>query len=166
MPTLRERREDIPYLAEFFRKHHEQQFGLTTEPFPPGVLEYLQNLNWNGNVRELSNIIARYLLIGPEAILPQDVSDRRNGVAKAKSENAEVVPLKRVAKEAIREMERNLILETLRMNQWNRRKTALALKISYRSLIYKIRSAGLISSRPTEFRKAPQRTPQLRDAAG
>jgi DNA-binding NtrC family response regulator len=55
--------------------------------------------------------------------------------------------LKSVAKEAIREMERNAILEALQANQWNRRKAAQSLRISYRALIYKIRDAGLISSR-------------------
>ena len=55
--------------------------------------------------------------------------------------------LKRIAKDAIQEMEKNVILESLRANQWNRRKTAQALKISYRALIYKIRDAGLISRR-------------------
>jgi two-component system response regulator AtoC len=44
-------------------------------------------------------------------------------------------------------MERNVILETLRANQWNRRKTAEALKISYRALIYKIRDSGLAQTR-------------------
>jgi len=55
------------------------------------------------------------------------------------------VALKHLAKEAIRELEREVILETLRENKWNRRKTAAALKISYRALIYKIREAGLAS---------------------
>ena len=63
--------------------------------------------------------------------------------------------LKRLAKDATREMERNVILETLRANQWNRRKTAQALKISYRALIYKIQDAGLVSRREA-----------LRDARG
>jgi two-component system response regulator AtoC len=52
-----------------------------------------------------------------------------------------------MAREAIRDMERNLILEALRANQWNRRRAAVALKISYRALIYEIRDAGLISGR-------------------
>jgi DNA-binding NtrC family response regulator len=55
--------------------------------------------------------------------------------------------LRGIAKEAIREMERSVILEALQTNQWNRRKTAEALKISYRALIYKIRDAGLASRR-------------------
>jgi DNA-binding NtrC family response regulator len=56
--------------------------------------------------------------------------------------------LKEIAKEAIREMERNAIIEALRANHWNRRKAAQQLKISYRALIYKIRDAGLIVKRP------------------
>jgi DNA-binding NtrC family response regulator len=56
--------------------------------------------------------------------------------------------LKEIAKEAIREMERNAIIEALRANHWNRRKAAQELKISYRALIYKIRDAGLIVKRP------------------
>ncbi len=55
--------------------------------------------------------------------------------------------LKRIAKDVIQEMEKKVILESLRANQWNRRKTAQALKISYRALIYKIRDAGLVSRR-------------------
>ncbi len=65
------------------------------------------------------------------------------------------VTLKGLSKDAIREMERNVILETLRANQWNRRKTAAALKISYRALIYKIHDAGLIT------RKVAQRGSRL-----
>jgi len=63
------------------------------------------------------------------------------------------IPLKLIAKQAIREMEGNLILNALRENKWNRRKAALALNISYRALIYKIREAGLS---PRNSRKARQ----------
>jgi two-component system response regulator AtoC len=58
------------------------------------------------------------------------------------------VPLKRIAKAAIQELERNVILDSLRAHQWNRRKTAASLQISYRALIYKIQDAGLTSRRP------------------
>ncbi len=147
LPALRERREDIPTLAEFFRKHYEIQFGMKSEPFPAEMLEYLQNLNWNGNVRELSNGIARYVLIGPEANLMEDQPHKKKVSARSKTADGGVVPLKHLAKEAIKEMERNVILEALRANQWNRRKTAQTLKISYRALIYKIQDAGLVSRR-------------------
>jgi len=148
MPALRERREDIPLLAEFFRKQFEKQFEMKAEEFPPEMLEYLKNLAWAGNIRELSNGVARYVLLGPEAAIYQEIPARRgrNGVSHSTNGNGNIT-LKRLSKDAIKEMEKNVILETLRANQWNRRKTAQALKISYRTLIYKIRDAGLVSRR-------------------
>ena len=148
MPTLRERREDIPLLAEYFRKQYEKQFDMRAEPFPPEMLDYLKNLAWAGNIRELSNGVARYVLLGPEAAIYQEVPARRAKTVFSQNTNGDSqVTLKRMSKDAIKEMEKNVILETLRANQWNRRKTAQALKISYRALIYKIRDAGLASRR-------------------
>jgi two-component system response regulator AtoC len=147
LPALRERREDIPGMAEFFRQHFEKQFGMKADPFPPEMLEYLKNLNWPGNVRELSNGVARYVLIGPDATIQQESVTRRIKPAISGDGSEEPVTLKRLAKDAIKEMERNAILEALHANQWNRRKAAVALKISYRALIYKIHDAGLVSRR-------------------
>jgi two-component system response regulator AtoC len=146
LPALRERREDIPVLAEFFRLHFERQFGMKADPFPPEMLDYLQNLNWPGNVRELSNGVARHVLIGPEATMQSENSPRRPKTSFLTQDGAPVT-LKQLSKGAIKEMERSVILEALRANQWNRRKTAQALKISYRALIYKIQEAGLVSRR-------------------
>lgn len=148
LPGLRERREDIPELAEFFRQHYQIQFGMLSPSFPPGMMDFLQNFGWKGNIRELSNRIARYVLIGWEASMDQE-EIRKPRVTRAAKPlfTGEVVPLKRVAKEAIKEIERTVILDALRANQWNRKRTALALKISYRALIYKIREAGIVSQR-------------------
>jgi two-component system, NtrC family, response regulator AtoC len=161
VPRLRERREDIPVLAEYFRTHYQEQFAKESQPLGSEMLDYLQNLNWPGNIRELSNGIARYVLIGPEAVIVQEPSQKHVAPPQFNSGQAGAVPLKSVAKEAIREMERNVILETLRVNQWNRRKTAQALKISYRALIYKIRDTGLISRRPNLLSGTPQSGAQV-----
>jgi two-component system response regulator AtoC len=150
LPALRERRGDIPVLAEYFREHHARQFGKVAETFPTGMLQYLQNMDWPGNARELSNGIARYVLIGVEASGAFELGKRAGVPANEPPHPGPARQLKHLAKDAIREMERNVILETLRTHQWNRRKTAQALKISYRSLIYKIRDTGLVS------RKAPE----------
>jgi two-component system response regulator AtoC len=143
LPKLRERGEDIPHLAEYFRIKHQKQFAKESEPLTHDILNYLQNLNWPGNVRELSNGIARYVLLGPEALIGPDLLQNRGTPVKKVSTPTESIPLKQIAKVSIREMERSVILEALRANQWNRRRTAQSLKISYRALIYKIRNAGL-----------------------
>jgi two-component system response regulator AtoC len=148
MPALRERRDDIPLLAEYFRKQFERQFEMKAEAFPAEMLEYLKNIAWAGNIRELSNGVARYVLLGPEAAIHQEIPTRRaKRIVPEAADGAPPITLKRLSKDAIREMEKNVILETLRANQWNRRKTAQALKISYRALIYKIQDAGLVSRR-------------------
>jgi len=138
LPKLRERREDIPDLVEYLRVHHDKRFAKESKQLPEDFLKYLQNLNWPGNVRELSNVVARYVLIGPEATFTPQAGPRAVTKLEAPDERRNG-GLKHIAKEAIREMERNAILEALRANQWNRRKAAESLKISYRALIYKIR---------------------------
>src|SRR5262245_40639980 len=148
MPRLTQRREDIPRLAEHFRQLHTQQFSKECEPFGPELIGYLQNLTWPGNLRELSNCVARYIVIGPESLAQREPVRARPPVFSPLAANGEPVPLKKLTKEAIREMERNAIVEALRANHWNRRKAAQALKISYRAMIYKIRDAGLIVRRP------------------
>jgi two-component system response regulator AtoC len=147
LPTLRERKEDIPMLAEHFRHQFEKQFGMKAEAFPVEMLEYLKNLSWQGNIRELSNAVARYVLLGPDAAFHVENLHKKSKAALKTDPEASPVSLKRLAKDATKEMERNVILEALRANQWNRRKTAQALKISYRALIYKIQDAGLVSRR-------------------
>jgi len=147
LPPLRQRREDIPSMAEFFCRHFQTQFGVKAEPFSPDALSYLQNLPWPGNIRELSNVVARYVLMGPESMLYPDDVPGKNKRKLIIDQNGTHVTLKRMAKDAIKEVERNVILEALRANQWNRRKTAQELRISYRTLIYKIQDAGLGSRR-------------------
>ena len=148
MPKLADRRDDIPALADYFLKTHCRQFEKEYQPLEPEILSYLQNLSWPGNLRELSNCVARYVLLGPESLMQRETTRVRAATALQKAQS-DVVPLKKLAKEAIREMERNAIIDALRANHWNRRKAAQELKISYRSLIYKIRDAGLIVRRTT-----------------
>jgi two-component system response regulator AtoC len=143
LPKLCERREDIAVLAEYFRGQHEKQFAKESAPLEPQMLNYMQKLDWPGNLRELSNGIARHVLIGAEAKIVQEPVTMHPDPTRGSSRRAGVIPLKRMAKEVVRERVRSLILEALQANQWNRRETAKVLKISYRTLIYKIRESGL-----------------------
>jgi len=158
MPRLAHRREDIPQLAEHFRQLHMQQFDKDCEPFGPELIGYLQNLTWPGNLRELSNCVARYIVIGPESLVQREPVRPRAFAYSPSGVTGEPVPLKKLTKEAIREMERNAIVEALRANHWNRRKAAQALKISYRAMIYKIRDAGLVVRRPSARKAEPLAT--------
>lgn len=143
-PRLRERLEDVPVLAEYLLRVYSKQFGMERKAFDAATISYLQNLSWPGNIREFSNMIARYVLVGNEAMIGDGMRDRMRSLPIRQAP----VSLKLVAKEAIIEMERKAILDALRANHWNRRRAAQELKISYRALMYKIRQAGIGIRRP------------------
>ena len=153
LPRLKERREDLPQLVDYFLKVYQSRFEKEAPPITKQLLERFQSLDWPGNIRELENTIARYVILGADehSEIPMPQVNPRKAVITSRGDGS--IPLKRIAKEAVREMERKLILEFLQANQWNRRKTAEALRISYRALIYKIRESGLKSKRtPTEYK--------------
>ncbi len=146
-PRLRERREDIPILADYFLSCFNRRFERTAPSFPAEILQLLQQREWRGNIRELENWVARYVLLGSEEALNGDLLERHGSAAS--SVGIEVgqdgsIPLKSISKQFVWERERAVILKVLQANHWNRRKTAEMLHISYRALLYKIRQAGLL----------------------
>jgi DNA-binding NtrC family response regulator len=108
-------------------------------------------------------VVARYAILGSLDTAEPEMPPRPPRTAACRVGVDGTIPLKRIAKQAIREMEGNLILNALRENKWNRRKAAQALNISYRALIYKIREAGLS---PKSARKGPQAEVPIERATG
>jgi two-component system, NtrC family, response regulator AtoC len=153
MPSLRERREDVALLANYFLGQLNARFERDTPPFTEENIDSLASREWRGNIRELENAVARYAILGSLESFEPERPPRRSSVTPYRVGLDGTIPLKRIAKQAVREMEGNLILNALRENKWNRRKAAVALNISYRALIYKIREAGLS---PKGNRKRPQ----------
>jgi len=147
LPSLRERWEDVALLADYFLRQLNARFERDTPPFPQEVMESISRRDWRGNIRELENFVARYAILGSLDAITLEAPPRRSPGSTKRVANDEIIPLKEIAKQAMREMEGNLILNALRENKWNRRQAARALKISYRSLIYKIRDAGLVQRR-------------------
>src|SRR5215470_6368263 len=93
MPRLLHRREDIPQLAEYFRRIHVEQFKKDCPPFGSDLLGYLQNLPWPGNLRELSNCIARYIVVGPESLAQREPARARPATYVPPTATGERVPL-------------------------------------------------------------------------
>ena len=156
LPKLSERREDIPLIANYLFDSLSRRFQREVPPLSSRMLQFLQRRDWDGNIRELGNRIASYLLLGTEET-PEEANSMRAHLALPMRIQVDgTVPLKRIAEKACRELGREVILRALQANHWNRRRAAEELKISYRALLYKIREAGLPPKRSR--RQAPGTT--------
>jgi two-component system response regulator AtoC len=149
LPPLRERREDIPYLAEYLRERFNLRFKREAGPLTRETVQLLKQREWPGNVRELENCMARYVILGSEEAFYLEPTERKPVEFAYEGTRAEEgsIPLKRITQHVTRRMEHDVILKVLQANHWNRRKTAEILKISYRALLYKVRQAGLPAKR-------------------
>ena len=157
LPPLRERRDDIPFLAEYLRERFNVRFKRDAGPITRETMQLLKQREWPGNVRELENCIARYVILGSEEAFYAEPAAERKPVEFSYETNEEGnIPLKRIAQQVTRRMEHDVILKVLQANHWNRRRTAEILKISYRALLYKVRQAGLPAKRPRRVPGAGQ----------
>ncbi|HWG17460.1 MAG TPA: sigma-54 dependent transcriptional regulator [Acidobacteriaceae bacterium] len=148
MPALRQRTEDIPQLVNFFTDYHARAFQVNPAPVSRNVVRLMQKYDWPGNIRQLDNMIRSYVLMGSEDSLVSELVDQEKPASRATAEVdlSEPISLKVVTKQATQELERQIILKVLKANNWNRQKTAKWLKISYRSLLYKLNEVGASGS--------------------
>jgi len=139
LPPLSERVGDVPLLAKHFLRiycvqHNKEKLGITDE-----ALEYLERYSWQGNVRELENVIERAVLlskdkfIGPDD-LPSSIKEQQR-----RQETYKLMSLK----EAMAEPEKTLIRQALKAHHWNRQETAKALQINRTTLFKKMKQYGL-----------------------
>jgi two-component system response regulator AtoC len=145
LPPLRERNGDIPELVNYFLDFYSASFNRPANPLPTKLMQTLQSYHWPGNIRELENLIKRYVILGsPEVITSelQQQPEQKNDFDLDIPVNGSI-HLKEVTRQAVRKIESNIILKVLQANQWNRKKAAKSLHISYRALLYKLKEIGL-----------------------
>jgi len=142
LPALRDRREDIPSLAEFFLTKHATQFGRPRPSLSPRSMRTLMDYSWPGNIRELENVIRKIVALGDEHLAIADLSTKAPDGKCAKATTAPNWSLKAAARAASREAERELIMKALSRTRWNRKRAAQELQISYKSLLYKLKQIG------------------------
>jgi DNA-binding NtrC family response regulator len=143
LPSLRERQSDIPVLAQHFLQEMREESGKQVDGFTPEALQTLSRYSWPGNVRELQNVIERAVLLGrSSSIGVEDLS------ATIRSAPASAIPTAagRTLKEALSGPERQIILEVLESNNWNRNATADSLGINRTTLYKKMKRLGLDDS--------------------
>jgi two-component system response regulator AtoC len=146
LPPLRDRRVDIPELVNYFLEVYSAQYVRSVPALSSQFMQKLQAYHWPGNIRELENLIKRYVILGSADVLTAGLSHENGN--HSDDFDLEIpangsIYLKEVTRQAIRKIERNIILKVLQANQWNRKKAARALNISYRALLYKLKEAGL-----------------------
>ncbi|MGH9667277.1 MAG: sigma-54 interaction domain-containing protein, partial [Bryobacteraceae bacterium] len=142
LPALTERRHDIPALVSYFLRIYSEQYGTRPRPLSATLMNLLLKYHWPGNIREMENLIKTYAVLDSEDVITSAIVERQPAPPPPE-EPAEPSSLKEMARQATRDLERRLIEDALQANNWNRKATARVLNISYRSLFYKIRAAGL-----------------------
>ncbi|WP_058912813.1 acetoacetate metabolism transcriptional regulator AtoC [Entomohabitans teleogrylli] len=146
IPPLRERPEDIPLLANHFLQKFSAENQREIIDIDPAALALLSAWLWPGNIRELSNVIERAVIMSTGAIifsddLPPALLSRQPG---AGDEKPPAVPHEeRNLKDEMKRYEKQLILETLAQHEGNRTRSALVLGISRRALMYKLQEYGI-----------------------
>jgi two-component system response regulator AtoC len=154
MPPLRERRREIPLLFRHFMARFAAQYTRDPLPLTPGLVDAAMEYPWPGNVRELENFVKRYLILGDEHQVIQELPTRRGGAA----DTSEASPapkrptngdLKSLVRNLKNEAEIKAISGALQNTNWNRKAASRLLKISYKALLYKIRDYGLAEDHGT-----------------
>jgi two-component system response regulator AtoC len=143
VPELRERSEDIPAIADYLIELFNETFDTSAWPLSPAMCRRLQQYRWPGNIRELENVLRRYVVLGSPDAIAEDIARRSFSFPPTELPTHRNLPLKARTQQLVREVETQAILRVLQLNNWNRRKSAQVLNISYRALLYKIRSAGI-----------------------
>jgi len=150
VPPLRERKEEIPALCEHFLKKFSRQFNRKAPRLPEAVLKTFLRYDWPGNIRELENMIKRYVVLRDERGICSELG-AREPPAPAEIEldfsnlleDGKPVALKEIDRKVAAMAEAALISYVLQQTGGNKRKAAEILRISYKALLYKIKECGL-----------------------
>jgi len=142
MPPLRERKEDIPALSEFFLRRLAGELKKKIDRLTPDGLKLLMRYNWPGNIRELENTIERAALLADAPTIA--ATDLRVG-DQPTAESGDAVPVVKIPPQGIPlvEIERQAVVEALKMSNWVQKDAAELLAISPRVMNYKIKTLGI-----------------------
>jgi two-component system, NtrC family, response regulator AtoC len=147
VPPLRERRDDIPLLAEHFLEKHSRDLGRSPPRLTRATIDKLIAYSWPGNIRELENMMERAAVLSESdsitpSQLPQEVTGHA-AVQFAPVSSEEPTRESVVMASQVEALEKGLIQEALRRTSDNKSAAARMLEISERSLWYKIRKYGI-----------------------
>ena len=147
IPPLRDRKEEIPIFVEYFLDKFGKKYRKTVKPLSDQFMKVFLQYQWLGNVRELENVIQRIIVLGNEKGILDELASAINKESVQREEESHPrkkwPSLKEVHREAIAKAETEVIRKALEMTNWNRKKAAGLLNISYKALLYKIKECGI-----------------------
>jgi DNA-binding NtrC family response regulator len=138
LPPLRQRKEDIPVLRDWFLAAAARDFCRDVPALSPETKNFFLEYSWPGNIRELKDAARAIVALGDETLAMGGLRSLLRRVGG----NGEKISLKDAARAASREAEREIILQVLTRTRWNRRRAAQELQISYKALLYKLKQIG------------------------
>src|SRR5436305_4773805 len=170
IPPLRERREEIPLFLAFFLRKYSELYVKQPPPFSEYAVTRMMDYTWPGNIRELENLVKRYVIVGNESQIVRELSTHKpimySDAATAPPPSTPVQPptpmpanesqrpagsskhlndderpsLLEIGRRAAMKAEREAIERVLLETRWNRRRAAKLLKVSYKALLNKLRA--------------------------
>jgi len=169
VPSLRQRKEEIPLLLHHFMQQLAKQYGLPPRKYAPAVLEACQRYSWPGNLSELERFVKRHLVMpdyefaSGKELIPGAIADVDCSISPLIVSAAPVATqvreqasapdsLKSFLHSVRTEAEKNAITAALQKTGWNRKAAARMIKVSYRTLLYKIDQYHL---RPSTAQQLP-----------
>ena len=155
LPPLRERQQEIPLLLRHFMSRMAAQYSRPMIPFTPTLIDACLHYRWPGNMRELENFVKRYLVMADESLALSELKSKLHTVSEedrlaqtheavttAETDNSRseehTAGLRSLVRSIKGETERSAIANALEQTRWNRKAAARLLKVSYRTLLYKI----------------------------
>jgi two-component system response regulator AtoC len=149
VPPLRERREDVPLLMDYFIEKYRRELEIADGfTMKPAMKELFMTYDWPGNVRELSNVIQKLMVMGDWEDVRRDIVQRMegnslpvspmDGIPGFEDTSGEIVPLKQIKALSAEYIEGKVIAHMLRISGGNKARAARMLDISYKSLLSKI----------------------------
>ena len=160
IPPLRERREDIPVLCNYFLCRYRDRYKSTVDEISPSLMDSFLRYDWPGNVRQLENAVKRYLILPDMNMNLSELKEQTQSTmsvpvpVKPKEDN---MSLKDVGTRAAEQAEKELVLRVLEETSWNRKQAARRLNICYKALLNKLKRWQIDNrhNMQTSFTKPP-----------
>ena len=153
VPPLRDRREEIPVFVDHFLRVYRLKYNRDVSGVSDRLMQGFIEYAWPGNVRELENMVKRIIVLQNEDAIAEEIfnAPARSDPARPTAEEIvdemdpmdDSISLREIGKRAARDAEREALRRVLFQTNWNRKKAAKILEVSYKTLLQKIKECGL-----------------------